>query len=79
MQVHTYTNQPADMHRVLDRGVDGVITTYPDVLETCSGNGAAQPTPPDNLETNSRATARRSSPRSSRNPFQAALRRPPVR
>ncbi|GGO77069.1 hydrolase [Nocardioides deserti] len=34
MEVHTYTvNAPADMHAVLDRGVDGVITNYPDVLE----------------------------------------------
>jgi glycerophosphoryl diester phosphodiesterase len=34
MEVHTYTvNQPADMHLVLDRGVDGVITNFPDVLE----------------------------------------------
>lgn len=34
MEVHTYTvNQPADMHLVLDRGVDGVITNVPDVLE----------------------------------------------
>jgi glycerophosphoryl diester phosphodiesterase len=34
MEVHTYTvNQRADMHLVLDRGVDGVITNYPDVLE----------------------------------------------
>ena len=34
MEVHTYTvNQPADMNLVLDRGVDGVITNYPDVLE----------------------------------------------
>jgi glycerophosphoryl diester phosphodiesterase len=34
MEVHTYTvNAPADMHTVLDRGVDGVITNYPDVLE----------------------------------------------
>lgn len=34
MEVHTYTvNRPADMHTVLDRGVDGVITNYPDVLE----------------------------------------------
>lgn len=33
MEVHTYTvNAPADMHLVLDRGVDGVITNYPDVL-----------------------------------------------
>ena len=34
MEVHTYTvNRPADMHLVLDRGVDGVITNFPDVLE----------------------------------------------
>lgn len=34
MEVHTYTvNQPSDMHLVLDRGVDGVITNFPDVLE----------------------------------------------
>ncbi len=34
MEVHTYTvNERADMHLVLDRGVDGVITNYPDVLE----------------------------------------------
>lgn len=34
MEVHTYTvNQPADMHAVLDRGVDGVITNFPDVLD----------------------------------------------
>lgn len=34
MEVHTYTvNEPADMHAVLDRGVDGVITNFPDVLE----------------------------------------------
>lgn len=34
MEVHTYTvNQPADMHMILDRGVDGVITNFPDVLE----------------------------------------------
>lgn len=34
MEVHTYTvNRPADMHMVLDRGVDGVITNVPDVLE----------------------------------------------
>lgn len=34
MEVHTYTvNQPRDMHLVLDRGVDGVITNFPDVLE----------------------------------------------
>lgn len=34
MEVHTYTvNQAADMHLVLDRGVDGVITNYPGVLE----------------------------------------------
>jgi len=34
MEVHTYTvNEPADMHLVLDRGVDGVITNFPDVLE----------------------------------------------
>lgn len=34
MEVHTYTvNQPSDMHVVLDRGVDGVITNFPDVLE----------------------------------------------
>lgn len=34
MEVHTYTvNRPADMHTVLDRGVDGVITNFPDVLE----------------------------------------------
>lgn len=34
MEVHTYTvNRPEDMHLVLDRGVDGVITNFPDVLE----------------------------------------------
>lgn len=34
MEVHTYTvNRPADMHLVLDRDVDGVITNFPDVLE----------------------------------------------
>ncbi|WP_435744542.1 glycerophosphodiester phosphodiesterase [Nocardioides sp. SYSU DS0663] len=34
MEVHTYTvNAPSAMHEVLDRGVDGVITNYPDVLE----------------------------------------------
>jgi glycerophosphoryl diester phosphodiesterase len=34
MEVHTYTvNRPADMHLVLDRGVDGVITNFPDILE----------------------------------------------
>lgn len=34
MEVHTYTvNRPSDMHMVLDRGVDGVITNFPDVLE----------------------------------------------
>ena len=34
MEVHTYTvNRPEDMHLVLDRGVDGVITNYPDLLE----------------------------------------------
>lgn len=34
MEIHTYTvNEPADMRAVLDRGVDGVITNYPDVLE----------------------------------------------
>lgn len=34
MEVHTYTvNERADMHLVLDRGVDGVITNFPDVLE----------------------------------------------
>ncbi len=34
MEVHTYTvNMPEDMHAVLDRGVDGVITNFPDVLE----------------------------------------------
>lgn len=34
MEVHTYTvNRPADMHAVLDRGVDGVITNFPDVLQ----------------------------------------------
>jgi len=33
MDVHTWTvNTPADMNKVLDRGVDGVITNYPDVL-----------------------------------------------
>lgn len=35
MTVHTYTvNRAADMHVVLDRGVDGVITNHPDVLES---------------------------------------------
>lgn len=34
MEVHTYTvNRPADMNAVLDRGIDGVITNFPDVLE----------------------------------------------
>ena len=34
MVVHTYTvNERADMHLVLDRGVDGVITNFPDRLE----------------------------------------------
>lgn len=34
MEVHSYTvNRPADMHLVLDRDVDGVITNFPDVLE----------------------------------------------
>lgn len=34
MEVHTYTvNRPEDMNLVLDRGVDGVITNFPDVLE----------------------------------------------
>ncbi|GAB2479988.1 hydrolase [Promicromonospora xylanilytica] len=34
MEVHTYTvNTAGDMNRVLDRGVDGVITNFPDVLE----------------------------------------------
>jgi glycerophosphoryl diester phosphodiesterase len=34
MEVHTYTvNERADMNAVLDRGVDGVITNRPDVLE----------------------------------------------
>jgi glycerophosphoryl diester phosphodiesterase len=34
MEVHTYTvNAAGDMHLVLDRGVDGVITNFPDVLE----------------------------------------------
>jgi len=34
MEVHTYTvNERDDMHLVLDRGVDGVITNFPDVLE----------------------------------------------
>ncbi|MFD2792169.1 glycerophosphodiester phosphodiesterase [Promicromonospora vindobonensis] len=34
MEVHTYTvNAAGDMNLVLDRGVDGVITNFPDVLE----------------------------------------------
>ncbi|WP_239648087.1 glycerophosphodiester phosphodiesterase [Nocardiopsis ganjiahuensis] len=43
MEVHTYTvNTPEDMQRAIDRGVDGVITDYVDVLlEVLDGSASA--------------------------------------
>jgi len=35
MEVHVYTvNKAADMHAQIDKGVDGIISNYPDVLRT---------------------------------------------
>ncbi len=43
MEVHTYTvNSPEDMQRAVDRGVDGIITDYVDVLlEVLDGSRSA--------------------------------------
>ena len=45
LQVHPWTiNEPADMRRLLDWGVDGIITDYPDRLRaTLQQRGMALP------------------------------------
>ena len=44
MDVHVWTvNEPADMQRMIDLGVDGIITDYPDRLLELLGRGSAAP------------------------------------
>jgi glycerophosphoryl diester phosphodiesterase len=43
MQVHVWTvNETAEMERLLDWGVDGIITDYPDRLMALLGRGAGE-------------------------------------
>lgn len=47
VMVHVWTvNEPADMHRLLDWGVDGLITDYPDRLARVLHERSGRPLPP---------------------------------